>query len=520
MTKRSAAPRPSTRNLVLVLGDQLDPGSAAFDGFDPAQDAVLQMEVRQEASYVPQHRLRIALFFAAMRHFQAGLQARGIRALYSRIDDPANRGDLGGEIRRRWEALQPERLIVVEPGDWRVREILKGLGLPLEIRPDRHFLCDHETFREIAGAQPRLVLERFYRTMRRRLDLLMDGADPVGGQWNLDRENRAAFGRRRPAIPPPLGFAPDAITAGAIRDVGRLFPDSPGRLDAFDYPVTAAQAAAAADDFVAHRLPMFGTYQDAMLAGQPFLFHARLSAPLNLHLLDPRDLLRRVIAAYDAGAAPLNAVEGFVRQVIGWREFVRGTYWRHMPAYAGLNALDAELPMPRFYWTGETDMRCLAQSMQQLIEHGYAHHIQRLMVLGLFALLLGVRPYDVHRWHVSMFADAIDWVSLPNTLGMSQHGDGGIVGTKPYAASGAYIDRMSDYCRGCRYDPRQALGERACPFTTLYWDFLARHRQRFAGNRRMGYSYNNLDRKDPGELLAIRRRADAVKAQATAATFL
>jgi deoxyribodipyrimidine photolyase-related protein len=517
MTK---VPPTATRQLILVLGDQLDPASAAFDGLDPAQDAVLQMELRVEASYVPQHRRRIALFFAAMRHFHAGLEARGLRAHYSRIDDPQNRGDFAGEIRRWWDRLAPQRLVVLEPGDWRVREILAGLGLPLEIRADRHFLCDHDTFREIADAQPHLIMERFYRTMRRRLDLLMDGADPVGGAWNLDRENRASFGRRRPAIPPPRGFAPDAITEGAIRDVARLFPDSPGRLDGFDDPVTPDQASAAADDFVAHRLAWFGTYQDAMLAGQPFLFHARLSAPLNLHLLDPRDLLRRVTAAYDEGAAPLNAVEGFVRQVIGWREFVRGTYWRHMPGYAGLNALGADLPMPRFFWTAETDMRCVAESVGQLIDHGYAHHIQRLMVLGLFALLLGVRPYDVHRWHLSMFVDAIDWVSLPNTLGMSQHGDGAIVGTKPYAASGAYIDRMSDYCRGCRYDPRQALGERACPFTTLYWDFLARHRARLAGNRRMGYSYKNLERKDPEELRAIRRRAEAIKDEATAATFL
>ncbi len=364
------------------------------------------------------------------------------------------------------------------------------------------------------------MLEGFYRTMRRKLGLLMDGDKPVGGAWNFDKQNRAALGKRQLAIPEPRCFPPDAVTAGAIRDVQRHFPQSPGRLEHFEYPVTSRQALAALDDFVEHRLARFGTFQDAMLAGQPVLFHSRLSGLLNLHLLDPRVVLSRVVGAFEAGAAPLNAAEGFVRQIIGWREFVRGIYWHEMPAYAEMNALGADLPMPRFFWTGETDMRCVAESVRTLIDHAYVHHIQRLMVLGQFALLLGVRPYDVHRWHMSMFWDAIDWVSLPNALGMSQYGDGGIAGTKPYAASGNYINRMSNYCSGCRYDPKASLGENACPFTTLYWDFLARNRRKLSDNRRLRFSYQNLDKKDRSEVAAIRRRANEIKAHAIAETFL
>jgi deoxyribodipyrimidine photolyase-related protein len=502
------------RHLVLVLGDQLDAGSGAFHGFDPARDAILQMEVREEASYIRQHKRRLAFFFAAMRHFCDEQRAAGRQVFYSELDDPANRGSLAAEVRRRAAELNPQRLILLEPGDWRVKEQLCALGLPLEIRADRHFLCSHETFASFADGHPRLVLETFYRFMRRQLGVLLeaDGA-PSGGKWNFDAENRVAFGRKPPPMPAPRHFPPDATTRGVLELVAREFPDSPGRLEGFDFPVTRAQALQALDDFVAHRLGAFGTYQDAMLGGEPVLFHSRLSGLLNLHLLSPREVVDVVLA--NPSDAPLNAVEGFVRQVIGWRELVRGVYWRFMPAYAEANALDADMPVPRFYWTGETDMRCLAEAIGHTIDHAYAHHIERLMVLGLFCLLLGARPNEVHRWHMSMFWDAIDWVSLPNTLGMSQYGDGGIIGTKPYAASGSYINRMSDHCRRCRYDPHKADGEDACPFTTLYWDFLARHRARFERKPRMRYAYVNLARKDPEALAAIRRRANQIKLRLT-----
>ncbi len=513
------------RHLVVVLGDQLNRDAAAFDGFDPEADAVLMMEVAEEASYIPQHKIRLTLFFSAMRHFRQDLGEKGFRVHYAGLEDRNNRGSFAEEIKRWVHKTRPDKLILTKPGDYRVEkaivEAAKSLGCDLELRADRHFLCSLEDFRAHAKGRKSLRLETFYREVRRRHDVLMKGDRPVGGQWNFDKDNRESFGAEGPGhIKAPRSFQCDDITREVMGMVERRFPDSPGKLDGFDYPVTREQARAALRDFIEHRLCCFGTYQDAMVTGQPYLYHARLSCVLNLHLLDPRDAITAAVEAYEADAAPINAVEGFVRQILGWREFIRGVYWLKMPDYATLNALDAELPMPAFLWTGETEMNCVRQCVGQLVDHAYAHHIQRLMVLGLFAMLLGVKPYEVHRWHMSMYADAVDWVSLPNVLGMSQYADGGIVGSKPYAASGNYIDRMSDYCTGCRYDPKKATGDGACPFTTLYWDFLSRNRQRIQGNRRMGFQLKNLDRKNDAERRAIRRQAEALKSDLTAETYL
>ena len=510
------------RHLIIVLGDQLDGGSAVFDGFDSDHDAVLMMEVREEASYIPQHKRRIAFFFAAMRHFRDAQRLLGHRVLYIELDDPANRGSLAGEIARQVEAERPERLVVLEPGDYRVHQAIEAtardLALPLEVRRDRHFLCPTGAFAEFADRSS-LLLEHFYRFMRRRLGILLDeSGKPIGGAWNFDKDNRKPLGKAAPCVPALPQFTPDRTTREVLQLVEREFSENPGCLENFALPVTREQSLAALDDFVEHRLQNFGRYQDAMHSGEPFLFHSHLSGLLNLHLLQPREVVDRVLGAL--GRAPLPAVEGFVRQIIGWREFVRGIYWHFMPDYAGRNALNANLPAPRFLWTGATDMHCLAEAIGHTISHAYAHHIERLMVLGQFCLLLGVNPYDVHRWHMSMFWDAVDWVSLPNALGMSQHADGGVIGTKPYCASGNYISRMSDYCRACRYDPHKATGDDACPFTTLYWDFLDRHRDRFERNARMRYAYVNLDRKDALERAAIRRRASKLKHQFTAETFL
>ncbi|MEM8588245.1 MAG: cryptochrome/photolyase family protein [Pseudomonadota bacterium] len=514
-----------TRHLVLVLGDQLDARSAAFDDFDPKADAVLMMEVAEEATYIPQHKIRLALFFSAMRHFRRALEERGCTVHYATLDDADNRGTFAAEIERLVHETRPAKLVVAKPGDHRVeqaiRQAAKALDVPLEIRADRHFMCDLDTFRDHAEGRRSLRLETFYRDMRRRHDVLMAGNEPEGGQWNFDKDNRESFGAGGPgAIRSLQSFQPDRITRDVIAMVERRFAASPGTLAHFDYPVTRDDASAALRDFIDHRLPNFGRYQDAMVSGQPYLYHARLSCVLNLHLLDPREAIEAAIDAYRAGRAPLNSVEGFVRQILGWREYVRGIYWLKMPAYGDLNALDATLPMPAFMWTGETEMNCLRQAVGQLVDHAYAHHIQRLMVLGLFAMLLGVHPYAVHRWHMSMYADAIDWVSLPNVLGMSQYGDGGIVGSKPYAASGNYINRMSDYCAGCRFDPKKATGEDACPFTTLYWDFLGRNRPRISGLRHMGYQLKNLDRKDDAERREIGQRADRLKSDLTSDAYL
>ncbi len=335
---------------------------------------------------------------------------------------------------------------------------------------------------------------------------------PEGGAWNFDKQNRKPFGKQGPGlVPARASVDPDAMTRDVMRMVDDRFPDAPGSTAGFDEAVTPEDAARLLDDFIDHRLACFGDYQDALAMGHRTLYHSRLSAAMNLKLIDPETVCLRALEAWEAGRAPLNAVEGFIRQILGWREFVRGIYWSEMPAYAKRNHFGVEADVPGFFWTGETGMACLSDALTGLVETAYAHHIERLMLMGLFLQLYGAAPYKAHEWHISMYFDAIDWVSLPNVLGMSQHGDDGIVGTKPYVASGAYIDRMSDHCGRCRYSPGKGAGEEACPFTSLYWDFLARHEAGLRGNRRMAMQLKNLDRKDSGEMNEIRKRADRIR---------
>jgi len=505
------------RRLALVLGDQLDRDSKVFDGLDRERDAVLMIESRHEATFVPQHKQRLMLFFSAMRHFRDELRERGHRVLYSELDGRSNLGALGEEVPRWLRKTRAQTLVVSEPGDYRVRAELRGAlrgeDARLEIVQDEHFLCSQDAFSEFADDRKGLRLETFYRWMRRRHGVLVDGEGrPEGERWNYDGENRETFGAEGPPeIKAPRSFRWDDVTREVAALVDREFPDHPGSTRGFDWPVTTKQANAALRDFVEHRLRDFGPYQDAMVDGHPYLYHSRLSASLKLHLLHPRRAIERAVAAYEDGAAPIHSVEGFVRQILGWREFVRGVYWREMPDYADRNALAADRPMPAFMWTGETEMRCVGASIEQLLEFGYAHHIQRLMVLGLFALLLGVEPRAVNAWHLALYVDAIDWVSAPNVLGMSQYADGGLFASKPYCGSGAYINRMSDYCGRCRFDPKKSTGTDACPFTTLYWDFLSRNRNRLRNNPRMALQYRNLDKKSRSERRAVRRAADCLK---------
>ena len=504
------------RHLVLVLGDQLDLDAAAFNGFDAAQDAVWMAEVAEESTHVWSSKPRTVLFLSAMRHFAQALRAGGRPLHYTRLDDPANHGSLSTQLHADLARLRPTGLVMTAPGDWRVFQAIKGAalarGLPLDIREDRHFYCSVREFAAHARGRKSLRMEYFYRELRKRHDVLMQGDAPEGGQWNFDADNRGAFGAAGPgAVPPRAVFEPDALTREVIALVEERFATHPGRLNSFAWPVTRAQALVALQCFITERLPLFGRYQDAMWPGEPWLYHAHLSAALNLKLLQPREVVDAAVAAYHSGAAPLAGVEGFVRQILGWREYVRGIYWTRMPGYAELNALDAQEDLPDWYWTGATDMACLRDAITQTLAHGYAHHIQRLMVTGLFALLYGVQPQQVHAWYLAVYVDAVEWVELPNTLGMSQYADGGLMASKPYVATGKYIQRMSPYCRGCRYDPAQRTGDRACPFTTLYWDFLMRHEALLAANPRMALQVKNLTRLNDTQRLAIRERAAAIR---------
>ena len=496
--------------LVLILGDQLSDGVAALRAADPATDTVMMAEVGAEAEYVPHHPKKIVLILSAMRKFAAHLRGRGWRVLYTTLDDPDSTGTIAGEVARRRAETGATAVIGTEPGEWRLRAELRAGGVAL--LPDDRFLCSPQRFAAWAEGRKALRMEYFYRDMRRLTGLLMEGDKPVGGQWNFDHDNRkpARADLLRPA---PLRHAPDAATAEVIDLVRRRFGNRFGAVTPFWFATDRAQALASMADFMANHLPQFGDYQDAMLAQDAFLHHSILSPALNIGLLDPLEICRAAEAEFHAGRAPINAVEGFVRQVIGWREYVRGLYDLHGPGYAAQNGLGATRALPAFYWGAPTDMACVGAVVGQTRAEAYAHHIQRLMVTGNFALLAGLDPGQVHEWYLAVYADAFEWVEAPNTLGMALHADGGVMASKPYAASGAYIDRMSDYCGSCAYDVDDRTGPRACPFNPLYWHFLNRHRPKFEGNGRMATMYRTWDKMDAGRRAAILARGDAILAR-------
>lgn len=508
--------RAGVEALVFVLGDQLTPSLPALAGADPRTSVVLLAEVAAEANYVAHHRQKLVFVFSAMRHFAAALRRAGWRVDYVALDDADNTGTLGGELERAVARHRPRRVRTTAAGEWRVRAMQRGwqrtLGVPVDIHPDTRFLCDEEAFAAWANGRRALRMEFFYRQMRRATGLLMDGEAPAGGRWNFDAANRRPAPRGARFEPPPH-FPPDETTRAVMRMVAHRFPRHAGSLQDFAYAVTREDAERALAHFLHHRLPGFGATQDAMLRDEPFLNHSVLSPYLNVGLLDPLQVCRRAEAEYRAGRAPLPAVEGFVRQILGWREYVRGIYFQQGPSYAQRNALAAQRPLPAFYWSGATEMACVRAAVEQTLARAYAHHIQRLMVTGNFALLAGVRPQEVHAWYLAVYADAFEWVELPNTLGMSQFADGGLLASKPYAASGAYIRRMSDYCRGCRYDVGDRTGPDACPLNALYWDFLARHTAPLRANPRLAQAYRRWDAFAETDRRALRARAAALSAR-------
>ena len=500
-------------DLVLVLGDQLTHDLPSLRQKPEAAD-VLMAEVTSETDYVWHHRKKIAFIFSAMRHFADELRATGRRVHYRSFDEDPPCPDLASAVEDRLKAGDYDRLILTEPGEWRLRQEMETwsqrFSLPVVILEDDRFLCSHDRFARWAEGRKQLRMEYFYREMRRETGLLMDGDKPVGGRWNFDAENREAASSSL-FMPRPFQVEPDAITADVLDLVGARF-EGFGDIRPFHFAVTRTDALKALDHFIRHALPEFGTYQDAMLKGEAFLYHSVLSAYLNVGLLGPLEVCQAVEAAWKRGHAPLNAAEGYIRQIIGWREYVRGIYWREGPDYVHRNALGATRPLPDFYWSGKTDMACLAAAIGQTREQAYAHHIQRLMVTGTFALIAGIDPHALHEWYLAVYIDAFEWVEAPNTVGMSQFADGGLLGSKPYAASGAYIDRMSDYCAGCKFDVKDKTGRNSCPFNSLYWGFLARNEDVLRGNPRLGPVYRNWDRMGADKQKAYRDRAAEVLA--------
>jgi len=504
-------PASNRSKLIVILGDQLSFDSAALRSAVIQDDTILMAEVYDETRYVAHHQKKIAYVLSAMRHFAKSLIKVGWTLRYIRLDDPENTGSLVGEIQRALSELDIQNAVVTEPGEYRLLEDFHRCP-QLCILPDERFIASHQEFEHWAEGRKQLRMEYFYRQMRRKTGLLMSGNQPVGGQWNYDSQNR------KPAkgdlfLPEPLKIEPDEITQDVLHLVDEHFGDHFGTTRPFWFAVTRDDALRALEHFVQVALPNFGDYQDAMLHGEPFLYHSVLSQYLNSGLLSPLEICRKVVSAYDQGHAPLNSVEGYIRQIIGWREFVRGIYWYRMPDYTHENFLNAKRPLPEFYWTAETNMACVSSVITQTRDEAYSHHIQRLMITGNFALLAGIDPFEVHQWYLAVYADAYEWVEAPNVIGMSQFADGGLMASKPYAASGNYINKMSDYCGTCRYDVKQKTGKNACPFNSLYWDFLVRNEAHLRSNPRLGHAYRTWDRMSEEKKLEYIKSAEHVFAR-------
>lgn len=510
-----------SKQLNLILGDQLNHDSQLFSVIDKSnpEHRIVMAEVLSESQNLenntPQRlssKQRTVLFFSAMRHFKNELLATGYTVEYTDITQGMASFS---EVLTQTFTQQPfAQLNVVLPGDEQIRLELKqwcqAHNVLFKVLADNHFISQPGEFQQwIAGKkQPRM--EYWYRHLRKSRDILMQDGKPIGGKWNYDADNRKKFSKDGPqnlVAPVNLNLHKDNIVQQVIKNCDQYLPNLPGRLSEFNWPVNQQQALQQLDDFIENRLPYFGDYQDAMWQEQAFLFHSLISSSLNLKLLNPMQVIQKAQQAYLDNQAPLNAVEGFIRQILGWREYVRGLYWHQKDHWLSMNHLQANQPLPEFYWDANTPMNCMQQSIKQVLDFGYGHHIQRLMVTGLFGLLYGVKPQDIEQWYLAMYVDAIAWVEQPNTLGMSQYADGGFLASKPYIASGNYINRMSNYCKHCQYKPAEAHGEQACPFTTLYWDFIDRHQTLISQNPRLGMQLKNWQNKPPTEQQLIKQHA-------------
>jgi len=492
--------------LRLILGDQLSHTISSLSDYENG-DLIWMCEVWDEASYVKHHKKKIAFIFSAMRHFAQDLKAKGYNIHYTKLDDPDNAGSFKGEIKRAINTYTPSEIIVTEASEYRVLKDIKSwqqeFNIPVTIRPDHRFLATHQEFQNWAEGRKQLRMEYFYHEMRKKYGILMNGDKPEGGEWNYDSQNRKPP-KEGLTIPPTYTSAPDQISRDCMELVAEKFPDHFGDLEPFHFAVTRDQALQALDQFINERLINFGDYQDAMVQGEPWMYHSHISFYINIGLLNPLECCERAEAAYHTGGAPLNAVEGFIRQIIGWREYIRGIYWLKMPEYEQSNFLEATRRLPSFFWDANTKMNCMRQCIIETKENAYAHHIQRLMVLGNFALIAGLHPDEVNEWYMIVYADAYQWVELPNVTGMILFADGGTLGSKPYAASGSYINKMSDYCKNCSYSVTKKNGDKACPFNYLYWDFMLRNEDKLKGNPRIGFAYNTLSKMSTEKIQAIK----------------
>jgi deoxyribodipyrimidine photolyase-related protein len=498
--------------LVPILGDQLNLDNPALLQSDRSNSLIIMAEVMEEQQHVSSTKMRSAVFLSGMRHFEQKLRLDGWAVRYCTLGEHQYQS-----LREVWSAciaeIKPTIVRICEPGDWRIEQNIKqtteNFSIPLEILVDTHFIGSRQSFAAWASRSKQLRMEMFYRKIRKQENVLMEGDEPVGGQWNFDADNRKSFPKTGPkGIRPALRFPPDAITKQVIADLAKHLPEQPGESTSFGWPVTREDGLLALKDFLEHRLASFGATQDAMWTNEPFLSHSLLSVALNLKLIHPREVVSAAEAAYRAGRIDIASAEGFIRQILGWREFMRGVYWLDMPGMKTANHFSYARPLPTWYWSGDTHMQCMKQAIRQTLEEGYAHHIQRLMITGNFALLAGIVPQEVCDWYLAVYVDAVEWVELPNTAGMALYANAGRFTSKPYIASGAYVKRMSNYCTGCRYDPQQRVGEKACPMTTLYWAFLDRHQDEMSKNPRAALMMKNLYRLEASEVLAIREKAE------------
>ena len=481
-----------TRKLCIILGDQLSQNIPTLKNFRKEQDKILMMEVVSEATYVNHHKKKLVLVFSAMRHFAESLKKQEYTVIYSKINNSSN--TFTEELVKHCKNTKPKKIVITHPGEYRVLQEIKKwekiLKIPVSIIDDDRFFCNIDEFQKWAIGKKELKMETFYQMMRKKYNIMIDkNGKPQGGKWNYDIKNRKRLPKSYPNIPKPLEHKPDKITKQVINDVKKEFPKHFGNLEPFWFGTTHQDATKSLNEFIKNRLELFGPYEDAMAQDEKFLYHSVLSMYLNIGLLEPKQVINKVLQKKDIS---VESVEGFVRQILGWREYIRGIYWHTMPKYSETNYFNAKNNLPEFYWTGKTDMNCMKNCLNQTIQDAYAHHIQRLMITGNFSLIAGINPKQVCDWYLSVYADAYEWVELPNTHGMTLYADGGIVGTKPYAASGNYINKMSDYCRECKYDVKKKEGKDACPFNYLYWNFFLTNKNKLENNPRLWTVFSNI----------------------------